>query len=414
MKQTILVLGLGISGKAAAAFLLKQGFSVIAVDKKAQELWQRPDVQDLLSQGLILSSEDCSLAGVSQVILSPGIPLTHPLAVQAAKNKIEVIGEIEMAFRHIKNRCIGVTGSNGKTTTTLLITHVLNCCGIKARALGNVGVGLSTYLERPDSDEVLVVELSSFQLETLKTRCLDFALILNITENHLDRYPSMQEYAAAKLSIQNCLKDSGILFVSKQVADRFFCSSFSLFDSGLPQEMGQNHQAAFAICKQFGIKESAFHDAVRTFQKPPHRLERIAEMGGVVYYNDSKSSNIESVMHAVRSFSGPLVLIVGGTDKGSSYQPWNECFRGKIKHVVAYGMARDKIENEIGGAFPVTKIGPFADAVHFACALAEKNDTVLLSPGCSSYDQFANFERRGEAFRELILQRKEWIEKKQS
>jgi UDP-N-acetylmuramoylalanine--D-glutamate ligase len=394
------VLGLGVSGKAAATFLLAQGKQVIGVDKKGDTLLHTPEIQKLVSQGLVLSNEDLLLHEIDQIILSPGIPLSHPLAQKAQAENIEVIGEVEFAFRHIRNRCIGITGSNGKTTTTLLITHVLNKMGFSARALGNVGTGLSTYLLHPNLEDILVVELSSFQLETLKTRCLDFALILNITENHLDRYHSMKEYVDAKLSIQHCLKESGVLFISRQVAP--FCSG-RIFDQG---ETLQNVQAAFAICEQFGITEERFSENLKSFQKPLHRIEDIGSIDGVAFFNDSKSSNVESVMYAVRQFSGPLILIVGGTDKGSSYLPWIECFKGRVKHVVAYGMARDKIEREIGSKIPCTKVGPFAEAVNMACAMGEKEDTVLLSPGCSSYDQFPNFERRGDAFRELIWQRK--------
>jgi UDP-N-acetylmuramoylalanine--D-glutamate ligase len=397
-----IVFGLGISGRSAAAFLLSRGVSVIGVDKKIDELLLYPEIQELMSQGLVPSSEDISLKNVERLILSPGIPLSHPLVVASQKQNIEVIGEVEFAFRHIRNRCVGITGSNGKTTTTLLITHVLNAAGIPAYALGNVGVGLSKYLLHPNPDEVLIVELSSFQLETLKTRCLDFAVILNITQNHLDRYHSMKEYADAKLSIQQCLKESGILFVSREIADQYVCRAI-VYDAG---EKQQNREAAFAICRQFGITEEKFSLAAESFRKPPHRIEKITEIDGVAFFNDSKSSNIESVMYAVRQFSGPLILIVGGTDKGSSYFPWEECFRGKVKHIVAYGLAKEKIEKEIGAFFPFTKVGPFAEAVNIAAAMGQDKDTVLLSPGCSSYDQFPNFERRGDAFRDLIWQRK--------
>jgi UDP-N-acetylmuramoylalanine--D-glutamate ligase len=402
-----MVLGLGISGRAAASFLLSRGFPVIGVDKKEGALRLVPEIQELIKRGLVLASEESSLDFIDQVILSPGIPLSHPLVVEAKKQNIEVVGEVEFAFRYIRNRCVGITGSNGKTTTTLLITHVLNSCGISARALGNVGVGLSTYLFNPNLDEILVVELSSFQLETLKSRVLDYALILNITENHLDRYDSMKEYAEAKLSIQNCLKEKGNLFVSKQVEKNFSCNG-KIFDC---EDSHQNLQAAFAICKEFGITEESFWEAEKTFRKPPHRIEWVAKVNGIDIYNDSKSTNVESVIYALKQFSGPLILIVGGTDKGSSYLPWIEHFQGKVKHVVAYGSAKEKIENQIGAFIPFTKLGPFADAVDMAISLGQEKDTILLSPGCSSYDQFPNFERRGEAFKELILQRKNGTKK---
>lgn len=384
------VLGLGISGKAAASFLLTQGHRVVGVDRKKDQMAPHDN--------LVLSDETLVLEEVDGLILSPGIPQTHPIVQQAFKKGIEVVGEVEFSFRHIQNRCIGITGSNGKTTTTLQITHILNHAGIKARAVGNVGVSLSTVLGKLDPDELLVVELSSFQLETLKKRCLDIAVILNITENHLDRYRSMAEYAAAKIAIQHCLKKDGKLFIGQQVAKSYsFEINFSIFDP-------------FAICSQFGITKEVFDIAMQSFKKPPHRIEWVGEVGGVTFYNDSKSSNVESVMYAVRQFNNPLILIVGGTDKGSNYTPWVDCFKNRVKHVIAYGLAKEKIEKQIAEFLPFTKVGPFAEAVGIACELSEAQDIVLLSPGCSSYDQFANFEHRGEAFKEQV---KKWIEKKQ-
>ena len=382
-----------------------------------------------MSQGLQLRV-DSELEGVSQVILSPGIPASHPIVQSAQAREIEVIGEIELAFRHIGNRCVGVTGTNGKTTTVLLATHLLNRAGKKARALGNVGVGLSSYLLNPDPEEILVVELSSFQLETVRARCLDLALILNITPNHLDRHASMEEYAAAKISIQNCLKPGGKLFVSERVAREYGerLLRFEVYERqealapispirytqwGAPERT--NVQAAFSVAREFGVDEESCLQALAGFRKPPHRIEWVAEIGGVSYYNDSKSSNVDSAIHAVGLFDGPIVLIAGGTDKGSSYRPWINAFRGKVKRIVAYGMAAPKMEGELGAAFAFTRAGLFEEAVRHARDAAEAGEMVLLSPGCSSYDQFRSFEHRGDEFKRIVNgMEKEWTEKKQS
>ena len=409
MKRKIAVLGLGISGKAAASFLLRQGYAVIGLDKKGSAL---SDASLLQSQGLEIAPDaEEYLAGVSQVVLSPGIPWSHPVVKKANELGIEVVGEVEMAFRFITNRCIGITGSNGKTTTTLLVSHVLNHVGLSARALGNVGVGLSSYLLDPNPKEILVIELSSFQLEALKARSLDFALILNITENHLDRYASMQEYALAKIGIQHCLKEEGQLFVSSSVAKQYghLCPHATAFaeDFGLES----NFHAAFSILEKFGITKNVFFDAISTFQRPLHRIEQVVESSGVVYYNDSKASTVTSVAYAMERMKRPVILIVGGTDKGLCYTPWIESFKGKVKHIFAYGLAADKIEKELFGVFPLTKVSPFHEAVIGACEMARQGDAVLLSPGCSSYDQFRNFEHRGEVFKQMVTT---WIEKKQS
>lgn len=397
----VVVIGYGVSGKAATAFLRSIGRDVVAVDKKAE--------------GLPRDTEDFPLDGVGQIILSPGVPQSHPLVQKALKMGIEVIGEIELGFRHLKNRCFAITGSNGKTTTVKLTTHILNSAGKKARALGNVGDPLTSYLINPDLDEILIIELSSFQLETLNGRCLEAALILNITPNHLDRYLSMQEYAEAKARIQNCLKEDGELFVSEQVKEDFgplfklakeFEKEIDLINTlsytKLEMSSKQSAQAAYLLCKRCGVTDVDFLQGLKTFKKPPHRIEYVAEINGVSYYNDSKSSNIHSVLHAVGRFEGPIVLIVGGLHKGSSYRSWIESFQGKVRKIIAYGQAAPIMKYELASSFPFQLVDRFADAVKAAKLEAKQKETVLLSPGCSSYDQFPSYEHRGDEFKRLV------------
>lgn len=395
----VLVIGYGLSGKAATAFLRMKGHIVIPVDKKEGE-------------GVLLDTGDLSLEGFEQVILSPGVPQSHPLVQKALEMGIEVIGEIELGFRYLKNRCFGITGSNGKTTTVLLTTHILNTAGKKARALGNVGESLTGYLLSVDPEEVLIIELSSFQLETLKTGAMEAVLVLNITPNHLDRYPSMQEYAEAKALIQNVGRE---VFISKQVQTEFgalfkgakdfekdveLINTLSYTQLEMPSK--QSVQAAYLLCKRCGVTDVEFLHGLQTYKKPPHRIEWVAEIDGVSYYNDSKSSNIDSVMHAVGRFEGPLILIIGGLHKGSSYRPWIEKFKGKVRHIIAYGKAAPIMEFELAPFFSFQTVDRFADAVKLAKAEAKKQETVLLSPGCSSYDQFESYERRGECFKRLV------------
>lgn len=398
--MNVLVLGYGISGKSAEALLQAEGHSVTAVDRK-----NGTDRADL------------SLEGFSLVILSPGVPPTHPIVVRAKEQKIEVIGEIELGARRLKNRCFGITGANGKTTTVLLTTHILNKAGKKARALGNVGDPFSKYAIDADKNEILIVELSSFQLETLEAKFLEAAIVLNITPNHLDRYLGMNEYAEAKARIGKCLKDPNNLFISKQVETEFghlfkgarnFEVECKIEESYIDLEMPskQSIQAAFLLCKRCGVTDSDFLEGLKSYKSAPHRIEWVAKIDGVPYYNDSKSSNVHSVMHAVEKLKGPIVLIAGGLHKGSSYKPWVDCFRGKVKKMIAYGQAAELMELELKNYFPVQKVGPLSDAVQIARTMAENGDTVLLSPGCSSYDQFENYERRGDAFKRQVL---EWI-----
>lgn len=399
MKNKVLVIGFGVSGKAATALLTKQGYHVIVVDKKAM-LGALPDTAEI------------PLDGIGQVILSPGVPPTHPLVQKAVSLGIEVVGEIELAFRSIQNRCFGITGANGKTTTVLLTTHILNKAGKKARALGNVGDSLSSYLLSPDLNEILIIELSSFQLETLQTRKLEAGVVLNITPNHLDRYSSMEEYARAKARIRNCCEK---LYVSKQIKKEFgylfedaedfekdvaLINGLSYTELLMPSK--ESVRTAYLLCRRCGVTDSEFLHGLQTFRKPPHRIEWVAEIDGISYYNDSKSSNVHSVMHAVGRVDGPIVLIIGGLHKGSSYAPWIDCFRGKVRKIVAYGQAGPLMELELAQAFPFIKVDRFGDAVKLAKAEAKKKEIVLLSPGCSSYDQFQSYEHRGEEFKRLV------------
>ncbi len=396
----VLVLGFGVSGKASASLLRKEGYEVVAADKNP-------------GPGVLPDRADLPLEGFSQVILSPGVPPTHPIVQRALAAGIEVVGEAEMAMRRVENRCIGITGTNGKTTVALLTEHVLNASGIKARAVGNVGLALSEYLLAPDKSEVLVIELSSFQLETLETKKLKSSVCLNITPDHLDRYPSMHEYAMAKAKIQDC---SEKLFLSNQVVSEYgdcFKPSFEIFEHleetvapifsleyiqlGVPEK--QNVQAAEALCREFGVGYEQFLKALTTFRKPHHRIEWVGEKRGVHYINDSKGTNVDAVLHAMELFKGPVILIAGGVDKGASYTPWIEKFQGVVKKIIAYGQAASKMEGELAAFFPFQRVEKFSDAFDAASCNAVSGDSVVLSPGCSSYDQFRDYKHRGDEFR---------------
>lgn len=414
MQQTVFVLGLGVSGRASAAFLLGQGKQVVGADRRAMQLREEAAIQALLSRGMRLVSDEAALAVCDQLVLSPGIPLTHPLVVEARERGVEVVGEVELALRQIRNRCVAITGSNGKTTTVSLLVHLLQKAGRKARALGNIGSSLAEYLLQPDEEEILVVELSSFQLETLSVQVFEAAAVLNITPNHLNWHPTMEAYARAKLRVAGCLKKGGKLFVSEQVASDFghLLEDFDLFDKksiawnrdlsyikrGLPES--ENIQAAFAFAEHFGLEEYARD--VETFAKPPHRIEWVRERLGVSYFNDSKASNVHAVLHAVSLFEGPLVLLVGGVHKGASYGLWREPFQRKVKRIIAFGESSAQMEAELSSTFPFLRVSCLEEAVKEASREAKRGDTVLLSPGCSSYDQFRSFEHRGEEFKRIV------------
>ena len=420
MEKKYLVVGFGVSGQTAARVLLQGNKKVWAADLRVDALRSDPKVQDLLDQGVELFSDsvEISWGSIACVILSPGVPQENPLVQQALSSGVEIIGEAEFALRHIDNRCIGVTGTNGKTTTVFLITHILSSVGIEARALGNIGKSLSSYLLDPHPEEILIVELSSFQLETMQTKRFEAAILLNITPDHLDRYRGLEAYAAAKFRLRHCLLPGGVFFLSHQVQKQWkaegeifdpplepvpweeVCSPKDSLLSGVPER--QNIWAAYRICRRLGVSLQQFQEALKTFRKPPHRIEWVAEKNGSVYYNDSKATNLDSVIHALALFEKPVILLVGGVDKGAPYAPWIDCFRDKVKMIIAFGAAAFKMESELSGFFPFYRTATMEEAVELASKLTVSGTTVLLSPGCSSYDQFRNYEHRGDEFKRLV------------
>ena len=380
-----LIIGMGVSGKAAAALLTKNGIPFVAVDRN----------------GPLYDTADVPLDLISQVILSPGIPRSHPLVQRALQNGIEVIGELEMALREVKNRCIGITGSNGKTTTCSLITHVLTYCGLKARAVGNIGAALSDYLLHQDPSEILIIELSSFQLETLFSKKMELGVVLNITPNHLDRHASREEYAFAKIGMRRCVEK---LLISKQVqrdwnVDAEVFDASTLFSAEYRQFGVQNVQAAERVCAHLGISQADFLAALPTFQKPLHRMEFLGEKNGRIYYNDSKATSVEAVVHGVSLLQSTGILIAGGVHKGASYKPWIASFRGKVRKIIAFGAAAPLMEAELAADLPLERVATLEEAAERAAAVAERGEFILLSPGCSSYDQFVDYQHRGDAFR---------------
>lgn len=400
--KTILVWGMGVSGKSAATYLLSQGASVIAVDKKSCD-------------GVLEESAPLPWDKIDLVVKSPGIAPTHPLALEAKRRSVPVVCDVELALRVVQKKVVAITGSNGKTTTTLLVAHILCSAGIKALAVGNIGVPILSMLAM-DAD-VLVLELSSFQLETIETSTLEGALILNITENHLDRYTSFEAYAAAKLSIIDRLKEGKKAFISsgaekflsfthKEKVATFFSLSYreELFPATAHD--GENAGGAWALVKEMGVSKEQFESALLTFCKPPHRLEPVRVWQGVRYVNDSKATSVDAVVRAVETFSAKVVLIAGGVDKGGDYTPWRAVFRERVKLLLLIGAATDKIAAILGDVCKIEQVGTLDRAVERASEEACAGQVVLFSPGCSSYDQFLNFEHRGSVFKQLVAQLK--------
>lgn len=408
-----LVIGLGISGQAASALLISKGGEVVAVDRN-RELLASPPIEQLREKGLVAVHESSiiDLDSFSLVVVSPGVPPTDRLYRLASEKKLEIIGEVELSLREIRQPCVGITGTNGKTTVTLLVEHILKLSGKKARALGNVGLPLASYFIQPDPEEILVIELSSYQLETLQAPVFDVGVILNITPDHLDRYPSMEEYAAAKWRLKNCMKPGSPFYVHPKIIQEFGKSAeiyTTFLDNLLSPDYRkrgvhecENALAAWCICREFQVSKEEFIKGLETFIKPAHRIELVKMVKGVYYYDDSKGTNIDAVIQAVGAMSGPVLLIAGGVDKGASYALWKKPFAQKVKKIFVIGKAAEKICCELQEAFPVEKIETLEKAVERAAFESQKGDCVLLSPGCSSYDMFRDYAHRGEEFKKCV------------
>jgi len=372
-----LVLGLGLSGKSASSFLKKRGYEVVEVDDK------------------LAPAKIDDFSAFSLLVPSPGIPPVHPLYQKTVAAGVEVVSEVELALRQLSNPCIGVTGTNGKSTVVKMIEHILSACGKPAKAVGNIGEPLSSYVDHQNEEEVLVLELSSYQLYTPLSKKLDVALILNITEDHLDWHGSFDEYAKAKLQIQQSLKESAPLIVFEKVAEQFLlsCETFGGDDP--------NREAATLAVSHFGIERAQAELAMISFVSLPHRLEHVATIDGVEYYNDSKATNVAATLQALSQMEKSVVLLLGGEDKGLNFLPLAGC-KEKMSHVIAFGEAGPKIASVFSGKLSVSTTPTLEEAIKQARKIATDQEVVLFSPGSSSFDAFENFEKRGEFFREKI------------
>lgn len=432
LNKKVLVIGLGKSGQSAAQLLARHSATVVGVDKNPELINQLNQKKNKHIQ-FLHEKEILDVLAFDLVVVSPGIPHQHPLYLKAQSSGIEIIGEVELSFRFIQNPCIAITGTNGKTTVTLLVTHVLNHSGKVAKALGNVGEPLTNNVDLAPH-EIAVIELSSYQLETLKSPLIDAGVILNITPDHLDRYPSMHSYAAAKIAMKNCMKPAGELFINENIMQEFgylfdgypcktmgfdpscdlYCNLSQVFfkqrlayllpadDQGKNNHDIENQMAAFALCQKMGISAEDFLNALKTFKKPSHRIEFVCTIDGVSYYDDSKGTNLDAVLKAVHVMPGEVILIAGGVDKGAPYTPWIAGFQGKVKNICAIGQAAEKIQRDMGSALPVTILKNMREAVQFAKTIAKPGQCILLSPGCSSYDMYRDYAHRGEEFQQLV------------
>jgi UDP-N-acetylmuramoylalanine--D-glutamate ligase len=441
--KRVLVIGLARTGVATAFFCMKRGAAVTCTDTRSES--EMPEgVAKLKSSGasLVLGPHsDELLLGQDLVVPSPGVPGDAPLLNAARAKGITVWSEIELAWRFLKGKLIGITGSNGKTTTTSLIEHVLRQSGFATILAGNIGTPLIACVEQSREDTVTVAELSSFQLELVETFRPNISLLLNLTPDHLDRHRTMEAYAAAKARIfeNQGETDAAILnaddqgtcrmaparpavywFSRKKQVERgaFVHGQEIIFrdrsrdESILPvadiplagAHNLENTLAAVCACRLASATPQAIANGVRSFAGVEHRLEFVAEIGGVRYYNDSKATNVDATLKALDAFPGRILVILGGKDKGSDYTALRQPLRDRAILALLIGAAAEKIEKQIAGSVAIERAGTLEHALEIASQAAQPGNIVLLAPACASFDQFQNYEHRGRVFKDLVRQ----------
>ena len=445
--KKVLVVGLGKSGRAAALFLRRQGAQVTVSDIRSAEALGK-DIPALLEEGIAVEAGGHGLLTFRRqdlIVVSPGVPLDTPELVQVRTFGLPIIGELELASHYLKGKSLAITGSNGKTTTTALCGEILKAGGLPVEVGGNIGVPVIALVGESRDDGWSVLEVSSFQLETAYRFHAEIAVILNVTPDHLDRHGTFENYAAAKERIfaNQTAEDALVLNADDDVTSRmaartksriFWFSGkrvvrqgafvhegavvFRASEQAAPEfilKVGniplkghhnvENVLAAVCAARLAGVEPEAIRKAVESFKAVEHRLEFVAEINGVDYYNDSKATNVDAAAKAIGAFPKGIHLILGGKDKNSDYRQLRALLEEKVKTVYTIGAAAEKIETHIYGAVPVVSAGTLDQAVAKAAEAAQPGEVVLLAPACSSFDQFENYEHRGQAFKELIYAR---------
>jgi UDP-N-acetylmuramoylalanine--D-glutamate ligase len=439
--KRVLVVGLARTGIASAIFCAGYGARVTATDELPEDRL-RDAAEKLRAAGVTLAlggHRPEIFTEQDLIVVSPGVPARiAPLELARARG-VAVWSEIELAWRFLRGRLIAITGSNGKTTTTALVAHILKTAGIPTLVGGNIGTPLLAVVESSTDSSVTVAEVSSFQLETIDAFRPDIGVLLNITPDHLDRHHTLAEYARAKMRMfeQQIERDAAILNADdpevsqrqparphvywfsrqKRVASGAFLQDGQIIfrhdgvedalvrRSDIPlrgEHNVENVLAAGIAARLAGAEPEAIARGVQTFPGVEHRIEFVAEIGGVKFYNDSKATNVDAALKAVAAFDSPLLVILGGTDKGSPYTPLRDALRDRGRGALLIGAAADKIAADFGDAVPFLRADTLDRAVTMAFERAKPGDVVLLAPACSSFDQFQNYEDRGRTFKRLV------------
>lgn len=434
---TALVVGMGRSGVAAAELILACGGRPLLYDDRSEAL-ATEQVRALREAGASVWAG--SLEQVSVVITSPGVPLSHPLLAEAAARGLPIWGELELASRHCTLPTVAITGSDGKSTTCSLVAHLFRAGGVPAHLAGNIGIPFSTVVLARPTEGVVVLEVSSYQLESTVSFRPRVAVLLNLAPDHLERHGSMEAYGRAKARIfQNqgpgdwqvinadrpnlrallprtgastllfsvtspveegaCLQEGWFVQVSGGRAVRVLpASQFPLRG----QHNLENAVAALASVLPWGLPPELLAEGLRSFRALPHRLEPVGRVRGALYVNDSKATNVHAATTGLKSFSGPVVLLVGGKDKGLDFSPLAQLCPGRVRVAIAFGEAGPRLAETLRPVTSVMEARDLAQAVDLAASVAREGEVVLLSPACSSFDAYGSFEERGEHFKRLV------------
>jgi UDP-N-acetylmuramoylalanine--D-glutamate ligase len=440
--KRVLVVGLGKSGVASALFLKRQGAHVTVSDSKSIDDLSS-QIPALLDEGIAVETGghgERTFHEQDLIVVSPGVPVDAPLLVQARALGSAVIGEIELAAQFLPGPIVAITGSNGKTTTTSLTGEVLAAGGLRTLVGGNIGTPAISLLDSATPHTVTVLEVSSFQLETIDKFRPKVAVVLNVTPDHLDRHKTFEIYTNAKarifenqrnedFTVLNADDPTCAAMAARTQAQVFWFSrqkevkqgawvregNILFRDENQQREIMQvaeiplkgahnleNVLAAVCAGSLLGCAPDKIREAVRNFKAVEHRLEFVATIRGVDYYNDSKATNVDATIKALESFSSNIHLILGGKDKGSDYSVLNGLIKQRVKRVYTIGAAAAKIESQIKGA-EVVHAETLENALRKASAVAESGDVVLLAPACASFDQFKSYEHRGQVFKDTVM-----------
>lgn len=435
--KRILVVGLGKTGVATVRFLTEKGAVVSASDEKpASELVDAMSALGDLNVNMQVGEHRLDIMSQTDMVVpSPGVPPFNVMLLEAAKRGIPILSEIELAWRFLKRPMIAITGTNGKTTTTALLGEMLKKAGKEVFVGGNIGNPLIGYVNGKQEGDYVVVEVSSFQLQWVELFKPLISILLNTTHDHLDYHGTFKEYYSIKERIfknQNG-DDLAILnaddplspSLSKKIRAEITCFSSSkkltggIFlndevlrfgDEIYPREMIklpgvhniENIMAALVAARRCGCHPSTIISAVDEFKGIPHRIEYVGQKNETEFYDDSKATNVGAVVRALETFTGPVILLLGGRNKGGDFSVLSGPITEKVKQLVLFGEAGEEINSIIGGTVPTRRVLTLADAVRFACDCSFFGDVVLLSPGCASFDEFANYKERGRYFKKLI------------